>query len=81
MIFVTLNMGLAELKAQLHQRIDSVDDAELLSAINELLANDTVYEIPEKYVGGIEEGMRDYQRGDYMTLKEFEVKYQKWLKG
>lgn len=73
-------MGIAELKAQLHQRIDELDDTELLGAINELLANDTVYEIPEKYTTGIDEGMKDYTNGDYITLKEFEVKYQKWLK-
>jgi hypothetical protein len=74
-------MGIAELKEQLHKKIDDADDITLLGAINELLnPTDNAFQIPEKYLPGIEQGLQDYKNGDFITMEEFEIKYQKWLK-
>lgn len=73
-------MGIVELKAQLHQKIDGLDDTELLSTINDLLSSKETFIIPAYMLPDIKQGIADYANNDFMTLNEFEEKYQRWLK-
>jgi hypothetical protein len=73
-------MGIAELKEQLHKKIDALDDIELLGAVNELLIRHPVFKIPAEYLSGIQQGIQDAENNEFITLHEFEVKYHQWLK-
>ncbi len=39
-----------------------------------------VFIIPDHMKEGIEQVMRDIKNGDFITMEEFEKKYEKWLK-
>ncbi len=39
-----------------------------------------VYQIPQDHLSGIEQGMEDIKNGDFITLEEFEKRYEKYLK-
>lgn len=73
-------MGIAELKEQLHQRIEALDNVELPDSLNHLLAAPAIFEIPQQYLPGIARGLQDFHNGDTITLDEFEAKYEQLLK-
>lgn len=75
-------MTLVELKKSIHQKVDNLDDRELLELINQLAhKKDEVFVIPEFMKEGIRQGRQDIQNGDFFTMEDFEKKYEKRLKG
>jgi predicted transcriptional regulator len=74
-------MTLIELKKSIHQKIDDLNDRELLELIDALLTNrNKVFQIPEVHLAGIRQGEEDIKNGDFFTMEEFEKKYEKYLK-
>jgi len=74
-------MTLIELKKSIHEKIDKIKDRNLLETINTMLDNHgKVFIIPEHMKAGIEQGRRDIENGHFLTMKEFEKKYEKYLK-
>jgi len=64
-----------ELKRSIPEKIDSINDRELLEAINALLDNHAkVFHIPEHMKEGIRKGKEDIKKGNFSTIKEFEKK-------
>ena len=77
LIIFTL-MTLLELKRSLHDKIDNLDDLEMLNEI--ISVKDEVIIIPEFMKEGIQQGEKDIKNGDFYTMEDFEKKYEKWLK-
>ena len=74
-------MEVSELKKVLHKKINELNDAELLKALNTIISKqDQVFKISKQWLEGIEEGRRDIREGRYNTLEDFQEKYKKWLK-
>jgi hypothetical protein len=74
-------MTLVELKKSIHQKIDGLNDRELLEIINQIAHSKAeVFQIPEEHLKGIRQGKEDIKNGDFITLEEFEKRYEKWLK-
>jgi predicted transcriptional regulator len=74
-------MTLIELKKSLHEKIDRLDDPDLLDAMNTMINNkDIVFQIPQEHLEGIKQGEEDIKNGDFLTLEELEKRYEKWLK-
>jgi predicted transcriptional regulator len=74
-------MTLIELKKSIHKKVDDLDDPDFLELVNTLIDNKgKVFEIPEEHLAGIEQGGQDIKNGDFITLEEFEKRYEKWLK-
>lgn len=74
-------MTLIELKKSIHKKVDELDDPELLELVNSVLKKkDDVFIIPEHMKEGIKQGEEDIKRGDFITMEEFEKKYEQWLK-
>jgi len=74
-------MTLVELKKSIHERIDNLEDEHLLEMVNELIQDDNaVYEVPPQHAKDIDQGIEDIKNGDFITLDEFEKRYEKWLK-
>lgn len=75
-------MTLVELKKSIHQKVDGLDDRELLELLNQLAhKKDEVFAIPEHMKEGIRQGAEDIKNGDFFTMEDFEKKYEQWLKG
>ena len=73
-------MEVSELKKVLHQRIDELNDSEVLEAVNNFISNqDKVFKIPQKWREDISQGRKDIEEGNYYTLEDFQEKYKKWL--
>jgi predicted transcriptional regulator len=73
-------MTLVELKKSIHEKIDTLDDENLLEMVNSILIqNNEVFIIPEHMKEGIKQGKRDIENGDIYTMEELEKKYEKWL--
>jgi hypothetical protein len=73
-------MTLVELKKSIHAKIDDLNDPEFLELVNTLINNkDKVFQIPEAHLTGIEQGIQDIKNGDFITMEEFEKRYEKWL--
>ena len=74
-------MNALELKKSLHEKIDLVDDVDLLNALNIIISrNEPVYQIPEKWLEDISRAEKDLEEGKFYTLTDFEEKHKKWLK-
>jgi len=74
-------MTLVELKKSIHERIDNLDDERLLKMVNDLIGGDNaIYEVPPEHAKDIDQGITDVKNGDFITLEEFEQRYEKWLK-
>jgi predicted transcriptional regulator len=74
-------MTLIELKKSIHEKIDDLNDPDLLELMISMINNkDKVFQIPQEHLAGIEQGMRDIKNGDFITMEEFEKRYEKWLK-
>ncbi|MEO6849536.1 MAG: hypothetical protein ABI203_01760 [Mucilaginibacter sp.] len=70
-----------ELKKSIHQKIDDLNDEKLLELIYRLLnRQNEVFVIPEHMMEGIKQGEQDIRNGDFITMEEFEKRYEKWLK-
>ena len=75
-------MTLVELKKSIHQKVDKLDDLELLELINQLAhKKDDVFVVPEHMKEGIRQGDEDIKNGLFFTMEDFEKKYEKWLNG
>lgn len=75
-------MTLIELKKSIHERIDGVNDEQLLEEVAAILnKNEKVFIIPEHMKEGIRQGQEDIKNGNYITLEELEKRYEKWLNG
>ena len=73
-------MKTSELKKALHEKIDQVDDFDLLYALNVIISKqEAVYKIPAEYQESIDIAKRDLEEGRFYTLQDFEEKYKKWL--
>lgn len=73
-------MSIHELKEQLHQKIDELNDEKILAAINNLISSDeALFVIPTDWKFGIQQGKEDITAGRVFTLQDFEEKYQHWL--
>jgi len=74
-------MTLVELKKSIHDKIDGMDDPDFLELVNALIhSKDQVFQIPEEHISGIEQGLQDIKNGDFITMEQFEKRYEKWLK-
>ena len=74
-------MTLVELKKSIHEKVDKLNDPDFLEFVNTMIANkEKVFQIPEDHLASIEQGGRDIKKGDFITLEEFEKRYEKWLK-
>ena len=74
-------MTLTALKKSIHQKVDDVTDRELLELVYRMLnRKNEVFTIPESMKEGIEKGEQDIKNGDFITMEEFEEKYEKYLK-
>ncbi len=74
-------MTLIELKKSLHEKIDGLNDQELLEQVAAIISKKKeVFIIPEHMLEGIRQGEEDIKNGDFITLEELEKKYEKWLK-
>jgi hypothetical protein len=74
-------MKTSELKKRLHEKIDQVNDIDLLYALNVIISKQvTVYQIPDEYLARIEIAEKDIEEGRFYTLRDFEEKYKEWLK-
>jgi hypothetical protein len=74
-------MTLIELKKSIHQKVDKLDDRELLELINQLARKrDEVFIIPEHMKAGIRQGGEDIKNGDFFMMEDFEMRYKKLLK-
>ena len=74
-------MTLVELKKSIHERIDNLNDSDFLEMLNDMISQkDEVFIIPEHMKKGIRQGRTDLQTGDFISLGEFEKKYEEWLK-
>ncbi|MGN6638374.1 MAG: hypothetical protein ACTHJ8_05645 [Mucilaginibacter sp.] len=75
-------MTLVELKKSIHQKVDNLDDLELLELINQLAhKKDDIFIIPQNMKEGIRQGEQDIKNGDIFSMEDFEKKYEQWLKG
>ena len=74
-------MTLVELKKSLHEKIDRLNDPDLLDAMNTMINNkDVVFQIPKEHLEGIKKGEEDIKNGDFLSLEDLETRYEKWLK-
>jgi len=74
-------MSIAEIRLQLHQVIDTVDDGEKLEAIYTLLKNsNSPYKSMslDEYVGAIDEARQEIKGGNYMSIDELEKEAENW---
>ncbi len=73
-------MTIHDLKDQIHNKIDRLEDEKILIAINALIsADETLFVIPAEWKLGIQQGKEDIAAGKVYTLQDFEEKYQHWL--
>lgn len=73
-------MSIEKLKEQLHQKIDRLNDENILLAINTLIpTGEALFVIPDEWKAGIQQGKGDIEAGRFYTLQDFEKKYEKWL--
>jgi len=73
-------MTLIELKKSLHEQIDVSNNPQVLEKVAAILKEEAVFIIPEHMKEGIRQGEEDIRNGDFITLEEFEKKYEKYLK-
>ena len=74
-------MTLTELKKSIHQQVDDLNDRELLELVYRMLnRKNEIFIIPEYMKDGIKQGEQDIKNGDFITMEEFEKRYEKWLK-
>jgi hypothetical protein len=74
-------MTLPEIKKTLHEKIERINDVDFLKQILFKIDNrDKVFIIPEHMLESIKQGEEDIKNGDFITLEEFEKKYEKYLK-
>ncbi len=74
-------MTLPEIKKTLHAKIDRINDIDFLREILVKIDNrDNVFIIPEHMLESIKQGEEDIKNGDFITMEEFEKKYEKYLK-
>ncbi len=77
-------MSTAEIKNSLHQMIDSFDENTLKAADNilhDLKANAHIYneQLSAEAIASIEQGLKDVDNGDFVTLDEFLKNKEKWF--
>lgn len=74
-------MTLIELKKSIHEKIEGVNDEQLLEEVAAILnKNEKVFIIPEHMKEGIRQGQEDIKNSRIHTMEDFEKKYEKWLK-
>ena len=74
-------MTLTKLKRSIHEKIDRLEDQDLLEMFDTMLAQrKDVFTIPEHMKDGIRQGKQDIKNGNIYTMEDLEVKYEKWLK-
>ncbi len=80
-LFVILFMKVSELKKSLHEKIELVNDMELLNALHVIISKkEPVYKISSKYLESIKKAEKEIEESNFYTLKDFEEQYNKWLK-
>ncbi len=78
-------MNLAELRVDLHNMIDKINDSDILSAVKTLLSDKAVSQsdwwgtISEEGRADIEQGSAEADRGEVISHEEVMSKYKKWL--
>jgi len=74
-------MTLIELKKSIHEKVDESNYRDLLETINTMIDNyGKVFIIPEHMKEGIRQDMKDIENGNFLTMEDFEKKYNKYLK-
>ncbi|MBD1393629.1 hypothetical protein [Mucilaginibacter glaciei] len=73
-------MTLVELKKSIHKKVDELDDTNFLELVNAMMDNkDQIFQIPENHLTDINQGMQDIKNGDFLTIDDFEKRYERWL--
>ncbi len=72
-------MNIEALKEILHQKIEGIDDEQLLEAVHVILSkNQKVFEIPATWKADIDEARMQYGNKQYYNEEEFQEKMKKW---
>jgi predicted transcriptional regulator len=76
-------MTTAELKSQIHKKIDTIEDEEFLSDINEVLdnLNNTEIKLEKQEIEQIEEREQQIKKGEFYTEEEADKLTEKWFEG
>lgn len=73
-------MTLIELKKSIHQKVEGLNDRELLELIDAIVnRGDEVFIVPEHMKAGLQQGTAHIQQGDIVSMDDFEKKYGQWL--
>jgi predicted transcriptional regulator len=79
-------MTKTEIKQQLHNQIETLEDSDKLIEIHEIInfiVNDEVIEwesLSEAERKGIEEGLKDVEEGRTISYEDFMKKHEKWFR-
>jgi len=76
-------MSVSKLKEKVKQRIDTIQDLEILEAINniiELEENNEIIELTNEQKVSIEAGIKDIRTGNTLTHEEANKEIVEWLK-
>jgi hypothetical protein len=74
-------MTVVELKKSLHEKIDGLDDPQLLKHVAEIIDSmNEVFIVPKHMKMGIKQGKEDIKNGRVHSMEDFDKKYEKWLK-
>ena len=73
-------MTLIELKESLHKKIDGLNDQQFLEYVDEIITNKEEVPVISQHIRDeIEQGRRDIENGDFITIEELKKKYEQWL--
>jgi len=75
-----LSTGMSEKEILKQHPILEKEDIQACLFYASIAKNAPAFIIPEHMKEGIRQGMEDIKNGDYITLKEFEKRYEKYLK-
>lgn len=75
-----LSAGVSEKEILKQHPILEKEDIKACLLYASITKNEHVFIIPDHMREGIRQGMEDIKNGDYITLEEFEKRYEKWLK-
>ena len=76
-------MSTAEIKQHVIERIQSLEDDNILQEIENLLAfydDDEVIVFTDEQKARIEQGLKDYENGDYISNEQANKEAEEWLR-
>lgn len=77
-------MNSIELKREIHKRVDTLDDQNILEGVCrflELNSEDEIYHVPEELKEKLKRSNDQINNGEFITHDELSSKIDKWLNG